>query len=58
MKKILLALSMVALLTSCDTDKQELNSIIDEMAAAKDEKKQDPNFRIFNDHYQIGKNKD
>lgn len=58
MKEILLALSMVALLTSCDTDKQELNSIIDEMAAAKDEKKQDPNFRIFNDHYQIGKNKD
>lgn len=58
MRKILLALSMVALLTSCDTDKQELNSIIEEMAAAKDEKKQDPNFRIFNDHYQIGKNKD
>jgi uncharacterized lipoprotein YajG len=58
MKKILLALSMVALLTSCDTDKQELNNIIDEMAASKDEKKQDPNFRIFNDHYQIGKNKD
>lgn len=49
---------MVALLTSCDTDKQELNSIINEMAAAKDAKKQDPNFRIFNDHYQIGKNKD
>ena len=58
MRKILLALSMVALLTSCDTDKQELNSIINEMAAAKDAKKQDPNFRIFNDHYQIGKNKD
>ena len=58
MRKILLALSMVALLTSCDTDKHELNSIIEEMAASKDTKKQDPNFRIFNDHYQIGKNKD
>lgn len=54
MKKILLALAMVALFTSCDTGKEELNSIVKEMADAK-EKKQDPNFRYFNDHYQVGK---
>lgn len=52
MKKVLLALAMVALFTSCDR-KSELESIYDEMAAAKDEKKQDPNFKYFNDKHQI-----
>lgn len=51
MKKILLALAMVALFTSCDTGKEELNSIVKEMADAKEKK--DPNFKYFNDKYQV-----
>lgn len=51
MKKVLLALAMVALFTSCDR-KSELESIYEELAAA-DNKKQDPNFKYFNDKHQI-----
>lgn len=51
MKNILLAFAMVALLTSCDKGKEELNSVIKEMADAKEKK--DPNFKYFNDKYQV-----
>lgn len=55
MKKVIIVLASAAILTSCDNGLEEVNNIYEEISAAKDEKKVDPNFLIHNDHYQKGK---
>mgnify|MGYP006967169274 CR=1 FL=1 len=56
MKKVMIVLAAAAILTSCGNGELEnVWSEYEEVSAAKDEKKVDPNFLIHNDHYQKGK---
>lgn len=56
MKKMLVLFAIASLtFTSCDNDDLEtVNVEYEKIKAEKKEEKKDPNFRIFNDHYQIG----
>lgn len=54
MKKYLFLIVFAATMVACDNDFEEVNNIYEEVSAAKDEKKVDPNFLIHNDHYQKG----
>ena len=52
----MIVLAAAAILTSCGNGELEnVWSEYEEVSAAKDEKKVDPNFLIHNDHYQKGK---
>lgn len=56
MKKFFILAVIATMCVSCGS--RELNkvcNIYEEVSSAKDEKKKDPNFRIFNDHFQKGK---
>lgn len=55
MKKYLFLAVFAATMVACDNGLEEVNNIYEEISAAKDEKKVDPNFLIHNDHYQKGK---
>ena len=55
MKKYLFLIALATTLVACDNGLEEVNNIYEEISAAKDEKKVDPNFLIHNDHYQKGK---
>lgn len=56
MKKYLFLAVLATAMVACDNGLEEVNNIYEEISKAKDEKeKQDPNFRIFNDHFQKGK---
>ena len=56
MKKYLFLVVFAATMVACDNVLEEVYNQYEEVSAAKDEKeKQDPNFRIFNDHFQKGK---
>ena len=55
MKKYLFLVVFAANMVACDNGLEEVNNIYEEVSAAKDEKKVDPNFLIHNDHYQKGK---
>ena len=56
MKKIFVLAVMATTMVACDNSELEnVWSEHEEVSAAKDEKKVDPNFLIHNDHYQKGK---
>ena len=58
MKKLFFILMIAAFLTSCGNKLEEVTKDFEQVKVEKSEKtneKQDPNFRIFNDHYQRGK---
>lgn len=54
MKKYLFLVVLAATMVACGNGElEEVYNQYEEISAAKDEKeKQDPNFRIFNDHFQ------
>lgn len=58
MKKLFFILMTAAFLTSCGNKLEEVTQDFEQVKVEKAEKtneKQDPNFRIFNDHFQKGK---
>jgi hypothetical protein len=55
MKKVIIVLASAAFLTSCDNELEEVCNQYEEVSAAKDEKKVNPNFLIFKDRTQSGK---
>lgn len=61
MKKFFILAVVATMCVSCGNKEfNEVNAQYEEIAAtkvsaAKDENKKDPNFRIFNDHFQKGK---
>lgn len=57
MKKIFILAVIATMCVSCGNKEfNEVNTKYEKISSAKDEKeKQDPNFRIFNDHFQKGK---
>ena len=58
MKKIFVLAVMATTMVACgNSELENVWSEYEEVSSAKDEKKVDPNFRIFNDHFQKGKEK-
>lgn len=55
MKKYLFLIVFATTLVACGNGLEEVYNQYEEVSAAKDEKKVDPNFLIHNDHYQKGK---
>ena len=57
MKKFFILTVIITMCTSCGNKEfNEVTTQYEEISSAKEEKeKQDPNFRIFNDHFQKGK---
>lgn len=55
MKKYLFLVVFAVTMVACDNELEEVNNIYEEISAAKDEKKIDPNFLIFKDRTQTGK---
>lgn len=56
MKKYLFLAVMATTMVACgNRELDEVYNQYEEISAAKDEKKVDPNFLIHNDHYQKGK---
>ena len=58
MKKLFFIVMTAMFLASCGNQLEEINKDFEQVRVEKSEKKnekQDPNFRIFNDHYQKGK---
>lgn len=55
MKKYLFLVVFAVTMVACDNELEEINNIYDEVSAAKDEKKVNPNFLIFKDRTQSGK---
>ncbi len=55
MKKYLFLAVLATTMVACDNGLEEVNNIYEEISAAKDEKKVNPNFRIFKDRTQSGK---
>jgi hypothetical protein len=55
MKKYLFLAVFAATMVACDNELEEVNNIYEEISAAKDEKKVNPNFLIFKDRTQTGK---
>lgn len=57
MKKFFILAVIATMCVSCGNKKfNEVNNQYEEISSTKNEKeKQDPNFRIFNDHFQKGK---
>jgi hypothetical protein len=56
MKKYLFLAVMATTMVACgNSELENVWSEYEEVSAAKDEKKVDPNFLIHNDHYQKGK---
>ena len=55
MKKYLFLVVFAANMVACGNGLEEVYNQYEEVSAAKDEKKRDPNFLIHNDHYQKGK---
>lgn len=58
MKKLFFILMTAAFLASCGNKLEEVTQDFEQVRVEKAEKKnekQDPNFRIFNDHFQKGK---
>jgi hypothetical protein len=55
MKKYLFLVVFAATMVACDNELEEVNNIYEEISAAKDEKKVNPNFLIFKDRTQTGK---
>lgn len=55
MKKYLFLAVLVTTLVACDNELEEVYNQYEEISAAKDEKKVNPNFLIFKDRTQTGK---
>ena len=55
MKKYLFLAVIATTMVACGNGLEEVYNQYEEVSAAKDEKKRDPNFLIHNDHYQKGK---
>ena len=55
MKKYLFLVVFAVTMVACDNELEEVNNIYEEISAAKDEKKVNPNFLIFKDRTQSGK---
>lgn len=55
MKKYLFLVIFAATMVACDNELEEVCNQYEEISEAKNEKKVDPNFRIFNDRIQNGK---
>lgn len=57
MRKFFILAVITTMCVSCGNKEfDEVNTQYEEISSTKNEKeKQDPNFRIFNDHYQKGK---
>lgn len=55
MKKYLFLIALATTLVACDNGLEEVYNQYEEISEAKDEKKVDPNFLIFKDRTQTGK---
>lgn len=55
MKKYLFLVVFVSTMVACDNELEEVYNQYEEVSAAKDEKKVNPNFLIFKDRTQSGK---
>lgn len=55
MKKYLFLAVLATTLVACDNELEEVCNQYEEISAAKDEKKVNPNFLIFKDRTQSGK---
>lgn len=55
MKKYLFLAVFAATMVACDNELEEVYNQYEEISAAKDEKKVNPNFLIFKDRTQSGK---
>lgn len=55
MKKYLFLVVLATAMVACGNGLEEVNNIYEEISEAKDEKKKDPNFLIFKDRTQTGK---
>ena len=56
MKKFFILAVIATMCVSCGNKEfNEVTTQYEEISSAKDENKKDPNFRIFNDHFQKGK---